>query len=91
MITLILSSLNNVDFGVVLGYILSGLECLIVIITLLSFFVPSDSKFGQILSFILKGLYKSKNYVKEEKESITGQIENKNEEGETNEINTNGD
>lgn len=67
MITLIISTLQNVDFGVVLGYILSGLEILIVCLTLISFFVPADSKVGKTLSYIMKGLYNSKDYIKEYK------------------------
>lgn len=68
MITLIISTLENVNFGMILGYILSGLEILIVCLTLISFFVPSDTKFGKILSFVLKGLYKSKGYIKDVEE-----------------------
>lgn len=69
MITLIISTLEQVNFGMILGYILSGLEILIVVLTLISFFVPSESKFGKILSYVLKGLYKSKGYIKEHEES----------------------
>lgn len=85
MITLILSSANGIDFGVILGYILSGLEVLIVALTLISFFVPSDCKFGKALSFILKGLYKSKDYVN----SVGKEDDVKGKEDDTNESNSN--
>ena len=65
MITLLWSLVADIDFGVVLGYILMALEILIVIITLLKFFVPANSKFGKILSSILKGLHQSKDYIED--------------------------
>ena len=73
MVTLIFSSIQQSEWGIILGYILSGCEILIVLLTLISYFVPSDTKFGRIISHILKGLYKSKQTLtdikdKEEKE-----------------------
>ena len=82
MLTIILATLFRADMSLILGYILSGCEVLIVALTLISFFVPSDSKFGRFLSRILKGLYKSKQYI------ITKDEKSEEKEDETNEDNT---
>ena len=63
MITLIFSVVEAIDVGMILGYILSACEILIVICTLISYFVNPNSKFGKFLSKFMKGLFKSKNYL----------------------------
>ena len=60
MITLILSESAQNEIGVILGYIISALEIVIVLLTTLSFFIPADSKVGKVLSKVLKGLYIAK-------------------------------
>ena len=70
MLTLLLALAGEVHFGVIIGYILSGCEILIVVLTLLSFFVPRESKVGRILSFFLRGLYKSKDYLQRQEEHV---------------------
>lgn len=63
MVTLLFGLANSDNIQQVLGIILTGCEILIVGLTLISFFVKPESKVGKFLSNILKGLYKSKQYL----------------------------
>jgi hypothetical protein len=73
MVTLILGILDASQFQQVLGIVLTVLEVLIVVFTLVSFFVPPETKFGKFLSHFLKGLYKGQSYIQD----ITKQEEKK--------------
>lgn len=63
MLTLLMGFIDNDIVGQMIGYVLTALEIAIVIVTLLKFFVPVDSKFGKLLNHILKGLQCSKRYL----------------------------
>lgn len=85
MITLIFSVVEAIDIGLILGYILSACEILIVVCTLISYFVDPASKFGKFLSKFMKGLFKSKTYlsnIEDQDDDNSKDANNNNEEGE---------
>lgn len=63
MFTLATSVILGSELVEIIGIILSILEAIIVILTLVSYFVPPESDFGKKLSRILVGLYKTKTFV----------------------------
>ena len=61
MITLMLSTITNYpEFYRIIGYVLTVVEVLMIIVRLLYNFTPEDSKFSNFLKLVFKGLKKSK-------------------------------
>lgn len=83
MITLCTSLLLGSELVEILGIILSILEAIIVILTLVSYFVPPDSKVGKKISTILVGLYKTKDFVNKIDQEINKNKEDKDDENRT--------
>lgn len=61
MITLLLSSITDYpEFYRIVGYVLSTIECIMIIIRVIYNFTPENSKFSKFLTYVFKGLSKSK-------------------------------
>jgi len=56
MMTLLTSFLTNLEWQEISGFILTGLEALLVLVALLQYFVDPKSKFGKFLKKLLKGI-----------------------------------
>ena len=61
MITLIMSTIATYpEYYRIIGYVLTAIEALMIIIRIIYNFTPEGSKFARFLEFIFKGLKKSK-------------------------------
>lgn len=61
MITLLMSTITTYpEFYRIIGYVLTGIEVLMIIIRIIYNFTPENSKFAKILEHIFNGLRKSK-------------------------------
>lgn len=56
MITLLCASLEGFEIGKIIGYIVSSLEIIFVLLRVIRCFIPSDCKFAQWMDNSLKSL-----------------------------------
>lgn len=64
MITLLLSIIQNDQIMQVIGYVLTAVEILLVLVRILYGFAPEGSKFQKFLYFIFRGLTGAKKVLK---------------------------
>ena len=77
MITLLLAIIESDIAGKIVGIVLSVGEALIVVLTLLSYFVEPESKFGKVLNKLLRGLFRAKNHLRDDINKSENKEENK--------------
>lgn len=92
MVTLLLSIIQNDQIMQVIGYVLTAVEILLVLVRILYGFAPDGSKFQKFLYFIFRGLTGAKKVLKNPVTSEElGEETEKTAQGEENGVKTEGE